>query len=150
MDDEAYEIHARLACQAPATIATHANVRKSRLEKCRRIVIPQLGIDDEAIEVRPRQNAEIPEANIAAGEHPVQKRVATIHEPERQTLKTAAALGKYGSRMPSVSHGLQKPRNVLWPVLAIRIHHDDCVALPILLEVSEPDSNRPLMTQVAA
>src|ERR1035441_3022919 len=52
--------------------------------------------------------------------------------------------------MSRVLHGLQEPGNVLGPVLSIGIHHHDRVALPVLLEVSKPDRQRPLMTQVAA
>src|ERR1039458_4090940 len=52
--------------------------------------------------------------------------------------------------MPRILHGLQEPGNVLGPVLSIGIHHRDRVALPVLLEVSKPDRQRPLMTQVAA
>src|ERR1039458_9356654 len=80
----------------------------------------------------------------------MQERVATVHKPEGKTLKPATALGKDRGRMPRIPHGLQESGNVLWPVLSIGIHHYDRVALPMLLKVSKPDRQRPLMTQVAA
>src|ERR1022692_12519 len=150
MDDEAYEIHARLARQTTATIATHPGIGKAGLQKSGRVMVPQLGTHDQAVEVRPGQNAKVPKANVAAGEQSMQQRVATVHKPEGQALKPATALGKDRGWMPRIAHGLQEPGNVLGPVLPIGIHHHDRVALPVLLEVSKPDRQRPLMTQVAA
>jgi hypothetical protein len=76
----------------------------------------------------------------------MQKGVATVHKPERQALKASTALGKDSGRTSGIPHGLQESGNVFRPVLSIRIHHYDYVSLPMLLDVSKPDRNRPLMT----
>src|SRR5208337_5413074 len=110
--------------------------------------VPQLRTHHKTIEVRPGQNTEVTESNIAASENPVQKRVATVHQAKRHTLQAPTALRKHGGRMISLPHRVEEHGDVLRSVFSVCIHYHDCVSRPVLLDVRKRNCNGSLMAQV--
>jgi hypothetical protein len=58
-------------------------------------------------------------------------------------------LSKYCGRMLSLPHCFHEARNVLGLILSIGVHHYDCFALTMLLDVGKSHCYRSLMAEVA-
>src|SRR5947209_13417583 len=76
--------------------------------------------DDQALQVRPRKNAEVAKANVAAREKPVQTGIAAVQDAKCQALQAPSALRKHGSRDPKSTRLNSSHANISYAVFCLK------------------------------
>jgi hypothetical protein len=112
-------------------------------------MVPEVGYRDEAMQQRPRNYAEVADTHALTRQGQVNHPIHPIQDSERVSFGSASPLRKYDAIGPLLFQRANKSGNILRPVLAVSIHDDDCVPLPMCLQVCEPDGDGTLMTDVS-
>src|SRR5216684_1322271 len=106
MDYETGEIHSGATGDSRRPIATYPRIRQLRFQKSGGVMVPQLGIGDDAVEMSPWHETEIPKTNGAAGEQHVQTTIDAIEQAKNGLLQAPTTLRKHSNWTISSGHRL--------------------------------------------
>jgi hypothetical protein len=149
VDDQRGEVHFRLAGVAGSAIDLHLPDGQARAENSDGEIVPEIGDADQPAGIRAREQGEIAEGDLSAGEELEEQLIEQDGKLEGEVFRALAAAGDH-AEVRQVAGLLEQAGDGVWRIFAVAVHDEDGVGIGVFHGGAEAHGDGALMADVGA